>query len=725
MRRDLVRGAQPRGGAVCLDNSRGTLFLALAAMALLANACNSSAPSASSAAQVRTDQTGRAATTPGTTAGLSLRVDVFPYALVNDTFPVIVSFRNSTGQLMNVADNISIKLSTNPTAATLLGSSLKAPVNGVARFDVSIAKAGQGYGITASSAKAGTATSALFNVAYSQDVGTPGHALSAAQVISPKVPMFGSIDPLEVQYYKFSATAGQQLSVSAYANRIDTLNWDTSMRIRLLAPDGTTELARAAATTPDDLGVDNGLSLVRLPQDGDYYLACDVDQRGYLGGKYAMLMTLAVDPGISLQKETEPWGTTGQNDTIATAQKLNTGTLYGHYDATPSGAPTSDFYAITIVNPVRVRLDLNAARSGAAYGDRIWVGRLQLQDAAGNVLWTNDRSYGLDPAIDYVITKAGTYYVRVTASGDQTNAYGSPYFLNYQATPYTATAESTTNSTSAAAMTLSYSSDVSGSFAAAGTHWFAFGGTAGDVVRLVVEDQTVLQGATLTMAPPGATPAAAGPTADVAFLKSDAVSELPAGYSFTDASESRLNYRQTILPSTGTYFVRVRSTAAGKFGLRVERLATSSFEVEPNDTAATAMVVPASGWVSGIIGSGDQDHFKVHAEAGQLVTVSVLGPAGAGLASSLADWGSSLMPSLSVRDSSGNVVSSTSADRKGSVNFSETLQHPLVAQIGNVPPTVQASFRAVAAGDFDVAVTDADGQGGANFYYALQASKNQ
>jgi hypothetical protein len=693
---------------------------ALVFAAVLVNACGPQSPS-----EEQTEQTDEAASqvaSAGTTAGSSLQVNVFPYALPGETFPVIVSSRSATGQLVN-AGNVTVRLSANPTGATLLGSTTKALVNGVARFDLSL-KAGQGYAITASSTQGSTSTSAPFNVAYSQDVGSPAYTLSSAPVISPKVPMFGALNPGEVHYYKFPATAGQQLSVSTYADRLDNVDWDTSMRVRLIAPDGTTELASAGAARADAPEVDNGLSLVRIPQDGDYYLACDLDEAGRLSGRYAMVMTLAADPGISLQTEAEPWGITGQNDTIATAQKLFTGTLYGHYDSTP-GSQASDFYAIAVSNPVRVRLDLNAARSGAAYGDRAWIGRLELQDASGAVLWANDRSYGLDPAIDYVITRAGTYYVRVTASDDQPNGRSSPYFLNYQATPYVAAAETAANATASGATTLRYGSDVTGSFSAAGTHWFGFAGTAGDVVRLVVQDRTMLQTATLTMQPPGAMPAAAGPTADVTVLQGDGATELPAGSSFIDASESRLNYRQTILPATGTYFVRVRSTGIGKFGLRLERLTTSAREVEPNDTATTATLVPAGGWISGSVSSAEQDHFKVHAEAGQLVTVSVLAGRGAGLGSPLSDWGSSLVPSLQISDSLGNVLSATSARRNGPLDFAETLQHPLVAQIGNVPPTLQASFRAPAAGDFDVLVTDADGQGGTNYFYALNVSKNQ
>src|SRR5712671_1096277 len=263
----------------------------------------------------------------------------------NSSAPSAGQSRTASGQLMNVADNITVSLSTNPSGATMLGSATHAPTNGVARFDLSIAKVGQGYGLTASSTQAGTATSALFSVAYPQDVDTAtspaGYTLATAPVISPKVPMFSGLAPGEVQYYKFRASVGQQLSVLSYANRVDIANWDTSMKVRLLAPDGTTEVASAAALTPDSRGVDQGLSLVRIPQDGDYYIACEVDNAGFQAGTYAMVMTLSANPGLSLQQESEPWGATGQNDTIATAQKLATGTLYGHYDSTAIGAPTS------------------------------------------------------------------------------------------------------------------------------------------------------------------------------------------------------------------------------------------------------------------------------------------------------------------------------------------------------------------------------------------------
>jgi hypothetical protein len=690
------------------------LFALGAGVAVLASqACNSSAPPRSQSGASR-PAAGKAA---AAAAAISLRIDLYPAALTNAQFTVEVSFRDSLGQLMNVSDQVTISLSTNPTKAILQGTTTRAAVSGVARFtDLVIGTVGTGYQLTASSSPTATApaTSAAFNVTWSEDYRptagtTPNNTPSAAQPISPNVPMFGPLGPGEVHYYKFHAKVRQLLSVSSYADRLDIGNWDTSLRLRLIAPDGITEIARGGAINADSQGADNGFLLLRIPSEGDYYLVCDVDRRGFLSGNYALVMTFP-EPAVVLQDEIEPWGVTGQNDTPATAETLQPGLLYGHHDIPATNAPTSDYYKIAIPNPSRVRIELTAARNGAAYGDLPWNPRLELQDPNGAVLWANEDTYFRDPAIDYIVTTPGTYYVRVTRSPNLSNTGSGPYFLSYQSSQYSAVATAARNTTAAAAMPIPYGVDVSGSFGAAGDQYFAFGGTAGDVVRLVVEDRTQLQGASLTMDP------TAG--ANAVLLGTDGVSEISSGAGFGSATESKLNIRQTILQATGTYFVRVRSAAMGSFGIRLERVAVSAREIEPNNTVAQANPIDASGWISGAIGvAGDIDHFLVHAEAGQLVTVSLLAARGGGMGPSLADWGSALMPNLEVRDVKGTLLSLTSADRKGEANFAESTQRP--------DPMVETSFRAPAAADYDIVVSDTDGQGGANYFYALHVWKNQ
>ncbi|MFL5308871.1 MAG: hypothetical protein ACJ79H_00315 [Myxococcales bacterium] len=693
-----------------------------ATVAVLANqACNSSAPTAAK------QSSSTSTITP--IEPKSLRIDLYPAAMPGEQFPVDVSVRDDAGNLLDVSDTITLALSANPTATTLQGTTSMNAVHGVASFtNLVIPVAGQGYSLTASSPNDQSAPPASFDVTWSQDdqqtAGlSPNNSTASAQLISPKVPIFGTLGPGEVHYYRFRAKLGQVLSVASVANRIDQGNWDTSLRLRLIAPDGVTEIQRSGAINADSRRVDNDILLLRVPKDGDYYLVCDADQPGFLSGKFGVAIGFVASQ--TPQIETEPWGATGQNDTIATAQALAPGLLAGHYDYTAANPAASDFYKISLTGPARIHLEVYASRNGAAYGDLTWSPRLELQDSTGAVLAANETTYFLDPAIDYIVTTAGTYYVRVTRSAAAGNTGSSPYFLSYQPSAYAPVAQTAGNTSTATAMAIKYGADVAGSFTAAGDQYFAFGGTAGDVVRLVVQDRTQLQGASFTMNPgtsttsttTGATTPSPAPQGDAVLLAADGTA-LSSGAQFASTTESKYNVRQTILQATATYFVRVRSTAAGRFGLRVELVAGSAREVEPNDSTAQATAIGANTWISGTVGkAGDTDHFKIHAETRQLVTVSLYAAPGGGIGTQLSDWGSGLVPNLEVRDPSGTLLSYTSADRKGESNFAEA--------VDRVGPMIETSFRAAVAGDYEIVVSDADGQGGPNYFYALQLWKNK
>lgn len=680
--------------------------LGATAAALAGSACNSRAPSG----QLRSASSGQALSTT-----MALRIDLPAAVLPGDPLPLEVSFRNSAGQLLDVSDKVSVSLAANTAGAVLQGTTARAAVNGVAAFtDLVVSKPGQGYQLTVTSQRAGSLQSAPFAVAWSTDeleaAGTASNDTPAgAEAISPNVPLFGTLGPSDVDMYRFHAKAGQLLSVATHATRLDLRSWDTSVRLRLIAPDGVTEIARSGTFGADSPSLDNGFAGLRIPADGDYYLACDADRRGFFSGRYALLLRLVpVLPGLQL--ESEPAGATGQNDTPATAQGLFPGVVYGSSDVVAAGAaPFSDYFKILVPVPMRLHLELTAARNGSAWGDNPWKPRLELQDSAGNVLWGSDASPFLDPAVDFVVTVQGTYYVRVASAAAASVSGSTPYFLTYLPLPYQATAEAAGNTTAALAMPLGYGAEVAGSFKAAGDHYFTFSGGAGDAVRLWVEDQTQLQGASLTLNP------AAG--SDAVFLAGDGVTALPCASLSQKPGQSAPNVRQTILPATGSFFVRVRSASAGTFGLRLDRIAASSRETEPNDSAAQGNSIDVGGWISGVIGAaGDRDHFTVHALAGQLVSVSLYAGNG-GISNSLTDWGSALLPALEVRDPQGNLLSATSSDRKGEVNVAQSMLRP--------EAMVEASFRAAAEGNYDVTVADADGQGGANFFYALRVWKNQ
>jgi hypothetical protein len=742
-----------------MENSvkRISKLFALSTVAVLASqACNSSPPgSAQKTGAASTDAVVKVVPPSG-----ALQLIMNPAAQVGTAFEVDVAIRNSSGALLDVADVVTLKLATNPVAGVLGGTLSKAAVHGVASFtNLTLSKAGTGYAVSAASsgisAKTVAITSAAIKVAYSEDDAKTNTSPASAQAISPNVPIFGTLGAGEVHYFKFVANASQLAAVLSYANRLDQANWDTGLRTRILAPDGVTELARGGSISPNAPSIDSAVGTV-LPATGTYYLAVDQDQNGLSSGKFGVLLAIpSASSNITLQVEAEPAGTTGKNDTAATAQALSSGVLAGHYDSGTGGVATSDYYKVTAAANTRVHLELISARAGQA-----WDGTLTLSDAAGNVLSNSDNAFFLDPAIDYVVTTAGTYYVRVGSAAYAGNSSAGSYFLYYAPSAYTAAAKAAAASNTVTTATpFAYNQDITGTFTAAGTQYFSFPGTAGDVVRLSVLDKSQLQSATLlvnpattsntvdawgnttgtigspgspngylvaapVLVPPGSSAAPAAPTAaavgtlDAFLLSTDGATRLAQGIASNTATEIKLNTRQTILQLTGKHYIKVTSSAAGKFGLRLDNVASTAREVEPNNTAATGTAIGTSGWSSGVISSStDQDHFKIPAQAGQLMSVSLLAAAGSGQGTSYGDLGSALVPVVEIRDPAGNLVSSVSADRKGQTNFAETAMHP--------EAMVEASFRAGAAGTYDVTVSDADSQGGAAYFYALHVWANQ
>jgi hypothetical protein len=773
------------------------LALGASVAVLASQACNSSPPGGTSASTASKSGTvaGDALTARLPTSG-ALTFTMAPAALPGSTFEIDVSFRDTTGALLDVPDVVTLSLATSPVTGAVLGGTLvKAAVHGVATFtDLTLATPGTGYVVAAVSSQVSLKTvgikTAPFKVAWSEDDqmstgGVANNSVAAAQTISPNVPVFGKLGPGEVHYYKFAAVVGQQIGVLSYGNKLDLANWDTALRMRLIGPDGVTEVMRSGAVSPTANSLDTGLT-VYIPATGTYSLAVDQDQSGFASGNFGVLVLYPPLPaGGTFQTETEPAGAVGQNDTHATAQALAPGVMLGHYDNAAGNVSSADYYKIALTAATRLHLEISASRQGSANLGLFWDPVLQLEDSAGNVLWKNDNTYFLDPAIDYTVTTAGTYYVRVGRAEYATNTASSPYFLYYIPTAYSPTKMTGTTTPTVTAVLATYGKDISGSFAAGGTQYFAFSGTAGDVVRLVLADKSQLQGVTGalsstalantttpagpttgTIASPAGVPAAGAnglatlpqiavgspivlqsatpsqlsgvpltpvpggnpapvpvpasppPSIDASLIASDGATTLPVAGAAGTATESKLITRQTILQATGKYFVRVTSSAAGTFGFRIDLVSSTTREVEPNDSASTASAVGTNGWASGVISSStDKDHFKVHGEAGQLVTVGLLAAAGSGMGTSLADWGSSLVPVVEVRDASGNLIAQTSADRKGRTNFAESTM--------DTDTMLETSFRAPSGADYDVTVYDADSQGGAGYFYALHVWKNQ
>jgi 2-phosphosulfolactate phosphatase len=118
-----------------------------------------------------------------------------------------------------------------------------------------------------------------------------------------------------------------------------------------------------------------------------------------------------------------------------------------------------------------------------------------------------------------------------------------------------------------------------------------------------------------------------------------------------------------------------------------------------------------------VVCSGSADRVNLEDLYGAGYLVSLFAARGGNDAGPYGDWGSALVPTVEVHDGQGNLLSATSADRLGATNFAESVLRP--------DPMIEASFRAPAAGDYIVVVSDANAAGGPSFFYALQVWKNQ
>jgi hypothetical protein len=163
-----------------------------------------------------------------------------------------------------------------------------------------------------------------------------------------------------------------------------------------------------------------------------------------------------------------------------------------------------------------------------------------------------------------------------------------------------------------------------------------------------------------------------------------------------------LRISRTILTSSGTFYIRL-STASGTpepYLLRLHRVQSSEFEVEPNDSIATATPFPAGGKITGTLSSdSDLDLYSFSASAGELVIFSI--EAGFAEAFELTTWGSTLIPTLTLLDASN--VTLTTAD--GSTRGTNTGLY-----------LVEVSFVAPADGSYAIQV---GGTSGASGHYTL------
>jgi len=497
----------------------------------------------------------------------------------------------------------------------------------------------------------------------------------------------------DVDCFSVSLIAGLYVRIELFGTRFDQAAWDAASnvpRLSLLAPDGTTVLLEHDPTgsVSDGWGWalhDLDFALFRVPATDTYFIRVAQGDDSLAGGDYAVRASLVVQPPAQL--EFEPAGTIGANDTPNTSQVIQPGIVHGfHADG------DVDYYAITITTPRVVRFELTSYRNGVHDGDDGYYDpTLELFDSTPSFLALDDDSFFFDPAIEFTLEDAGTYFLRVDEAGGVGDA---SYALSYSSTPVNDAPETEPNDTSATANAIGYGESVSGTVDGVDVDLYAFVGAAGDMVRIQAFDGWNLQNAAdfvtvEILAPNGATTV---PTSG--FLE--------------------LQTATTILQENGTHFIRVVSTGGlTDYRLELTRFKSADPETEPNETIPTANVAldPRS---AGAIGApGDVDVYQFDALEGRLTTLAIYAgrPAGGSDGSfEYSGHGSDLEPSITVTDGLGTVLA-TCTSTPASV-FTESVTDPL--------PTAAVSFVPTAPGPFYARVESALGAGGPTHTYVIE-----
>jgi hypothetical protein len=529
----------------------------------------------------------------------------------------------------------------------------------------------------------------------------PNEVSGDATPLPSGVPGTGALGADDIDFWSFSATAGQVIQIESFATRRDFDSWQTNgaiPRISLFGPDGTSFLVGIdffAGTTTFWYGgaFDLDIPRFRIPTTGTYFIRLDHYNPGVPGGEYALKMSVLA-LGV-LQVESE-----GNNDT-STADAITPGILRAmRVDG------DDDYYSFTITAPTIVTFEIHAYRNGlfgigGVPDDDYFDPQIQLFDTdEATVLSSNDDVFFYDSALQFVLVNSGTYFLQVTESINFQSDGDAEYYLTYTSTPVGSDVESETNDDVASATPMAYGDVMSGEIVQPDTDFYSFSGTAGDMVRVFFFDFGAHQGANDFI--------------DVAFMLDD-TTFIQRAIDYTGVGS--MACARAILPSSGTFYIRITSEGSTPYTFQLVQFMDSGFESEGNNTPATADAFGGLERVSGVIGDGaDIDHFSFTAVEGEIVNFSIHAAMG-GWAFTTGygyvhhdDYGSFLLPDLEVVNSGGTVLDSTPF---AGANFTgESMTNGLAS--------TAITFRAPSGGTFFVRVISSDGSGGPEYLYLLE-----
>lgn len=519
----------------------------------------------------------------------------------------------------------------------------------------------------------------------------PNDSFATANVTRLGQTVRGSLETIgDDDWYRLSLSAGEVIAIEVFAQRLDQAAWATfgnAARISLYGPDGTTRLLEQGADVFGWAGSqDTDVVAYRVETSGTHFLQVEPVVPAAQGGEYLVEVRRS-DIGRNLRVELEPVGATGANDTDATAEALQDGTLLGwHEDG------DVDWYALTIPEASLVVATITAHRNGLVGGEtEPYDPELLLYDAGMNLLADADDAYYLDGAVEYLLQTPGTCYLAVSQCCPGGSA---PYYLTYERTPLTdlaTAAESEPNDSRATAQAIQFGTLVSGSLTVGSEDFYALVCNAGDRVQVKLFGTEGLEDATF----------------DVALEVQDGT-----GGPLLAASGTELYISRVMLRDTATYFVRVsQGSGSGTtpYALRATQVG-SGYESEPNGSTLLAGSLGASGRGAGVIGAtSDADYWSFEGHAGVPVVIDCLAdgaPSTNGF-DQHNDFGSQMSPVLVVRSAFGTALTIADCDI-GVLNG-----------VIDGLPTATLVFVPPATGTYFLEVGDTNAGAGPTFQYGL------
>jgi len=518
---------------------------------------------------------------------------------------------------------------------------------------------------------------------------------ATADTVALGTPISGDISTAaDIDYFKVNLTAGSVIELELCATRNKQSDWDAANNVPRLTLWDTDANANAKLQEQDFSGhtsdawswgkEDLDIPRFLVPATGTYFVSVTQDDTTLAGGPYVLRVHTVNVP--NLQQEAEASGTDGANDTPATAETINPGTMHGYH---VSGG--FDYYKFTVSGPTTIGFEMTAYRNGPNRGDPNYYDTyIYLYDTDGTTeLVHNDDTYFYDSAIQYRLTTAGTYYLKVR----EFSGANSEYFLTYTRSTAGIPSESEPNDDTAHADSISYGGRIGGTIDVGEVDFYRFQGTKGDMVRLQRFDNGNTQGAADVVA--------------VTMLATDGTTPLLTG------GDGNFQTFTTILQESGTFYIKVEpGVGLTDYALELTRFKSAAYESASNDSIATAE--PLGTRRAGAIETvGDVDVYSFHMSANRLSSIVCYASDSTtdGGDFEYSGHGSDCEPLIEILDGNGTVVSSSTTTPVNSI-FTESVTDPL-------PTCAICGFSAV-SGTFYLRISDASGGGGPSFYYVLE-----